>query len=146
MIYFNKNKDTIEYIIHEKELSSCFSKKDKININDYTNESEADVEDNTQESETEADVEDNTQESESEVDIQDDTQESEYETDVEEDTQESEDEPENDFEYLDDKRISIEPNNWNAELRNTLFYFGIFFILFRFIHKLIYVEETKCVI
>ena len=119
MIYFNKNKDTIEYIIDEKELSSCFSKKDKININDYTNAPEADVEDDTQESETEIDVED--------------------------DTQESETETENDFEYPDNKHISSEPNNWNTELKNTFFYFSIFFMFFRFINKFIYVEEPKCV-
>ena len=50
------------------------------------------------------------------------------------------------FIYRDDGETTWDmPKDYNAELRNILFYFGIFFMLFKWINKLIYVQEPKCV-
>lgn len=48
--------------------------------------------------------------------------------------------------YLNGKLISGEPNDYNTEFINIVFYAGIVFMLFNWINKLIYVEEPKCVI
>ena len=45
----------------------------------------------------------------------------------------------------DDETTWDMPKDYNAELRNILFYFCIFFMLCKWINKLISVEEPKCV-